>query len=291
MAVYEHTYQPYAGALTPTWSRFLILPRHAYQDVFRSKLFTAFFALCFVCPLVMMILIYLRHNASALALMELNVADLVPINANFFRTYITIQGVFGFLLTVLIGPVLVSRDLANNALPLYFARPFSRAAYVLGKMSVLLILISAITWAPGLLLFLFQSYLEAGWFAKNHWIAGALLISSWTWMLLLALLSMALSAWVKWRLAASAALFAVYIIPNVIGLIIDELFRTSFGSLMSLVILIQTVNDALFRQWNTLELKVWMVPSLWSAWMGLVAIGGICLLLISRKVRAYEVVR
>jgi len=31
MAVYEHTYKPYAGPLTPEWSRFLIIPRHAYR--------------------------------------------------------------------------------------------------------------------------------------------------------------------------------------------------------------------------------------------------------------------
>ena len=47
MAVYEHGYKPYAGNLTPEWSRFLILPRHASRDVFRSKLFVAFFAACF----------------------------------------------------------------------------------------------------------------------------------------------------------------------------------------------------------------------------------------------------
>ena len=45
-----------------------------------------------------------------------------------------------------------------------------------GKMSVVLILLSAITWAPGLLLFLFQSYLEGfGWFSDNLWIASDLI--------------------------------------------------------------------------------------------------------------------
>ena len=37
MAVYEHTYKEYAGELTPEWSRFLIIPRHAYKDVFRFQ--------------------------------------------------------------------------------------------------------------------------------------------------------------------------------------------------------------------------------------------------------------
>ena len=31
MAVYEQTYKRYAGKLTPEWSRFLIIPRHAFE--------------------------------------------------------------------------------------------------------------------------------------------------------------------------------------------------------------------------------------------------------------------
>jgi ABC-2 type transport system permease protein len=132
MAVYEHTYKPYAGPLTTEWSRFLVIPRHAYRDVYRSKLFIAFFALCFVCPLIMAILIYLHHNLTAMAVFQINLRDLAPINAFFFRVFMGIQTSLAFLLTVLIGPPLISRDLANNALPLYLCRPFSRAEYVFG---------------------------------------------------------------------------------------------------------------------------------------------------------------
>src|SRR4029078_3127657 len=101
--------------------------------------------------------------------------------------------------------------LANNALPLYLCRPFSRSEYVIGKRPVLMFLISAITWIPGALLFLFQSYLEgAGWFANNFWIAGAVFVDSWTWIALLALWSVAISAWVKWGLLRSGGLFCIF---------------------------------------------------------------------------------
>ena len=85
--------------------------------------------------------------------------------------------------------------MTNNALPLYLCRPFTRAEYVLGKMSVLLILLSLITWVPILLVFLFQSYLAGwSWFAQNLRIAGAIFVGSWVWILLLALLSLAISS-------------------------------------------------------------------------------------------------
>ncbi|MCI0490724.1 MAG: hypothetical protein L0229_29370 [Blastocatellia bacterium] len=294
MAVYEHTYKPYAGKLTPEWSRFLIIPRHAYKDIFRSKLFTGFFALCFVGPLIFAIMIYLHHNINALLMLELRVRDLVPINAEFFQIFISIQGGLGFLLTVIIGPTLISRDLANNGLPLYLCRPFSRAEYVIGKMSVLMILISSITWVPGLLLFLFQSYLEgAGWFGNNLRIAVAIFLLSWVWIIILALLSVTISAWVKWRMAASAALFGLFMITNAMGIIINELFRTWIGSIISLSILMQTISDGLFglRDSFDMDLNEYMIAPVWSAWMAFGLICALCLFLLTRKVRAYEVVR
>jgi len=148
MAVYEHNYKHYSGPLTPEWSRFLIIPRHAYRDVFKSKLFTAFFVICFAPLLVEAILIYLHHNVSALAIMRVNAHALVPIDAFFFEVFVGVQAGFAFLVTLLVGPPLVARDLTNNALPLYLCRPFSRAEYVFGKMCVVLILLTLITWVP-----------------------------------------------------------------------------------------------------------------------------------------------
>jgi hypothetical protein len=238
----------------------------------------------------MAILIYLHYNTNALLIMELSVKDLVSINGEFFRIFLLVQSNLAFLLTVLIGPPLVSRDMSNNALPLYLCRPFSRAEYMIGKMSVLFILLSAITWVPGLLLFVFQSYLEgAGWFARNIWIAGAMIVASMAWIVVLALLSVTLSAWLKWRIAASAGLFAVFMIPNALGTLIGVMFNTRWGNIINLSAILESINKSLFRSRNTLNL----VPDLpvAAAWVSLALFCAICLLLLSRRVRAYEVVR
>src|SRR6266536_2847566 len=175
MAVFEQAYKPYEGPLTPEWSRFLIIPRHAVRNVFRSKLFTGFYALSFVWPLVCAILIYLHHNAEALAILRVNVVDVLPINASFFQAFVAVQATVGFFLAMLVGPQQVSRDVTNNALPLYLCRPFSRSEYVVGKMSIVILLLSTMTWVPGLILFLLQSYLEGwSWFTENIWIASAI---------------------------------------------------------------------------------------------------------------------
>lgn len=302
MAVYDHSYKNYAGQLTPEWGRFLVIPHHAFRDVFKSKLFTAFFAICFIPLLVEAILIYLHHNVNALALLQTNVQELIPVDASFFQTFVGIQSGFAFFVTLLVGPPLVSRDLRNNALPLYLCRPFSRTEYVAGKMSVVLILLSAITWVPQLLLFLFQSYLEGGsWFVNNLRIASAIFIGSVVWILLLALLSQAISALVKWRVIASIALLGLFFIPSVFGAAVNELFRTRWGNLFSLSALWSNVSAGLFGTFENATTFVRDIngnvsrvvlsdPPLWVSWAALFLVCAICLAILSAKVKAYEVV-
>src|SRR5260221_5922582 len=248
MAVLERSYKRFEGRLTPEWSRFLIIPRHAVRDVFRSKFFTAFFALSFIWPLVCAILIYLHYNVDALAAWRLNVRNLLLIDATFFEAWVIApQAYLGFFLAVLVGPQQVSRDLTNNALPLYLCRPLTRGEYVVGKMSIIIILVSTITWVPGLILFLLQSYLEGwSWFVDNIWIASAIFIGSLVLILLLALVSQTISAWVRWRVASRAALLGVFFIPTAFAAIVGEIFQTHWGHIFDLQALIANVWAGVF---------------------------------------------
>jgi len=171
-------------------------------------------------------------------------------------------------------------------------------------MCVVLILLSAITWAPGLLLFLFQSYLEGfTWFSENLWIASAIFLASVTWILMLALLSQTISAWVRWRMAASAALIGLYLIPSVFAEIINQIFTTRWGHLISIDALRRNVTAGLFGTFvrttghitdfdgRAAREVILNEPPLWLSWFALFLLCAICLALLSRKVKAYEVVR
>jgi ABC-2 type transport system permease protein len=56
------------------------------------------------------------------------------------------QAMPAFFVAVIVGPSLIAADLANGALPLYLGRPVDRRDYVLGKLAVLAILLSPMTW-------------------------------------------------------------------------------------------------------------------------------------------------
>ena len=291
MAVYERNYGRYQGELTPPWSRFLILPRYAAKDVFDSRLFVAFYALCFLLPFAGLLMIYLHHNLAALKFIELPLDELkaeLPINATFFRKGIEFQSWLCFLMALFVGPALVAPDLRNNGLPLYLSRPFSRTEYVLGKMAVLVVLMSLVTWIPGLLLFFFQGYLEgAGWLGNNLRIGAAIFAGSWAWILVVSLVALAISAWVKWKPVARVSLLIVFFVLAGFAEALNAALDTWWGHLLSLTTAMNHLWSVLFGQAPEERL----VQPLWAAWFTIIAGCALALWLLSRRVRAYEVVR
>jgi ABC-2 type transport system permease protein len=285
VAVYRRTYTSYAGALTPEWSRSRVLFRYSRKKLFRSKLQTALFVLCFFYPLLCLIAIYLSHNLSFLERFE-GGNKLLRIDNKFFLLFVNVQGVLAFVLTAFTGPGLISPDLSNGALPLYFCRPFSRAEYVLGKASVLVILLSQITWIPGLILFGVQASLAGGiWTWNNLWIAGSIFLSSLLWIAFLSLLAMALSAWVKWRIVAGALLLAVMFFGAGFAQAINAVLRTHLGHFVNVVYIVGVLWTSLFR--------VDIEPSMssFAASIALAIYCALCLALLVRKVKAFEVVK
>jgi len=285
MAVYRRNYRAYSGPLTPGSARWLVLFRYGRRNLFKSRVQTGFFVACFFYPVICLAMIYLAHSVSFLQKIGIP-GEFISIDNNFFLRFINIQGVLAFLMTAFAGPGLISPDLANGAMPLYFCRPLSRAEYVLGKSSALALLLSQITWIPGLILFAIQCTLAGGsWTWDNLWIVASLLVSSLLWIALLCLLAMALSAWVKWRIVAGALLLALMFFGAGFGQAINVVLRTDAGHLFNVGYLMAVVWSALFQVDSLRDIPVA------NATIALLAYGAACLALLMRKVRAYEVVR
>ncbi len=289
MAVYERSYKRYEGALTRQSTRLFVLPRFALGEVFRSKPFLAFFIICLLPPLVQSGRIYLYHNAAKIFEAVPDAAEFfsqfLAIDAKFFLLVMAIQCSFAFFVALFVGPGLVSKDLANNALPLYLSRPISRAEYVLGKFSVLGILLSLITWVPGLFLYFLQSgYAGWGWAFDNARLAVSIFIGSWAWIVTVSFLALALSAWVKWRPVAGFMMFMVFLGGGFVGLLVNALFRTDWGNLVNLGVVIGRIWEGLFDVRPEVDLPMW------AAWGSLFAFVAACIFLLHRKIRAYEVV-
>jgi len=296
VAVHKRAYRPYEGPLTAERGRFLVLPRYGLLELFESRLLTAFFVLCFVPVLIGASAIYIANSPAARALLEMSSAPDFVRKADFFFAILTLQGGLAFLLTAWVAPVLVSPDLVNGALPLYLSRPFTRVEYVLGKATVLLALLSAITWVPGLVLFALEAGLAEGWGTANVRIAAAVFAGSWVWILVLTLLGLAISAWVRWRVVASGALAGVFFMGAAFGEMWREVLNGPWGRLANLYYLVGLVWRSLFGLFTSRSMAQEMfnergrdLPT-WAAWAGLAAAALLSVWLLERRLRAREVV-
>jgi ABC-2 type transport system permease protein len=288
MAVYKQTYEPYEGPLRGERWRFAILVRYSFLSVFESRLLTTFFALCFIPPLLACGILYAHHNAKALQDL-LVVGELVnglPINSAFFNLVFRTQAFLSFLLVTFVGPGLVSADTANSALVVYLSKPFSRAQYVLGRMTVLLVLTSTVTWIPALAMIGPQSDLSGfGWLMANYRVAAAFVLSYWLWIIAISLLAMAVSAFVKWRPMATGGLLVIFFAGAGFGVLTNQILQLNrqWALLLSLDSSISIVFDWLMEGMR----ERGNIPA-WTALVWLAMLCLACTALLRWKIRACE---
>lgn len=299
MPVYDHRYRGFDGERRTGHFRIWTVARFALGDLWKSRLALLLFIVALLPPLVFGALIYGANNLDLLAASGLRVSgegvdsSWITIDKEPFFWFLVWQSSFAFFLAAFIGPTLIAPDLAHNALPLYLSRPLSRSDYIAGKLLVLLVPLSAVTWIPGLLLIGLQTSLAGfGWLGKHWRLVPAIFIGSWIWILLLAFLAIAISAWVKWRPVATGMLFGLFIVGEAFGKAIEEIAGFRWGKLLAMDDVVQTIWAELF---GGIDLFGHEFPEnplpVASCWMMLGLLLSAALWMLHRKVRACEVSR
>jgi ABC-2 type transport system permease protein len=295
MAVYKRTYKAYHGPLTPAWSRFTVLSRYGLSTLFNSRPFTAYTVLCFLPFLIGLAYIYIAHSTAAQAIvgMQMGNAMSASINNRWFVAFLGFEGWMGFLLAAWGGPGTITKDFANHSVQLYLSRPISRTEYLFGKISVLAALLSCTTWIPALLLFFVKAGLQGhGWLWENFWMIGSILLGCLLWIAVISLVSMAVAVWVKWRIAATALMLAIFFLLPALGLVIGAILRTNWGFVINFPFMITIVWAHLFHITPTnRHSSGFDVVPLWAAWASLLSLCTACFWLLDRKLRAREVER
>jgi len=214
MAVYRRGYSRYEGALTSQRSRLLVLPRFAWERLMQQRLIVILFVVSMFWPLACAAFVYLSNHMDLLGgFGGGGVQDFMKIDAHFFFTFMNAQATFAIILSAFAGPSLIAPDLANGALQLYFSRPLSRSEYICSRMLVLIGVLSPVTWVPGLLLFFMQSGMApAAWFTENWKLGAGIFLGFLLWIVLVSLVALASSAYVKWRVVAGALVLGIFFV-------------------------------------------------------------------------------
>lgn len=283
MTVYDRHYKPWQGQTTPRWRRFLVPTRYSLLDLLGSKLFLNLYAACFIPPLIFGAIIYFHHNNDVMSFFHLEPKQLMAIDDRFYYIFMHWQALGAYLITLLVGPLLLSVDYENNALPLYLVRPFTSADYIISKAFVLVIVLSTTTWLPGILLFALQGYYEdAPWITQQMFLARAILAGFSTLILLLAASSVGLGAMFRTRTGVGLALLALPIVAAVFSFFVRGVTGDAFGRIFHILGLLRTIWRSFFTDGT--------VNHLGTAWVGLLGLCTLFMVIAVRRIRACEVV-
>ena len=291
MSLREHGFRTFAGPWTRTIARPLVITRYTLSRVFSSRLFTIFYVACFLPSCLFLVSIYLRHKLDTFSGFAGFPWGSRTAIGELFDDWLY-HGVLGpsewvaFLVVLVAGPSLLAPDLKDNAMPLYLSRPLNKLQYVLGKLLVLLWLTGAVTWIPGLLLvFANAYYANDGWLLDNLSVPLGLVATCLVWSASLSIIALALSAWVRWRPAATLGFLGLFVIGSAIG----NLFRATsgdwYGSVIILWDAIEVIGRALFGA-KASDL----MPLPW-AWGTLGVATALAFWALMRRIRAFEIVR
>jgi ABC-2 type transport system permease protein len=211
MAVYKRGYSRYTGDLTSRWQRLIAVPRFMWGRLFGQRFVVALFVGALFWPLLCSLFVYVSNHSELWSSFGRDMAKMLEINGKFFLVFMNVQSVFAMILAAMAGPGLIAPDIANNALPLYFSRPQSRVDYVLSRFIVLAGLLSLVTIIPALFLLVMQAGL-AGWrWAIDFWyLPAGVLLGFALWIMIVSLVALACSAYVKWRVVSGALVLAFF---------------------------------------------------------------------------------
>lgn len=289
MSVFLHEYQPYSGRTTPLWTRPLVLARYGMAEAWSSKITVGLFVLSLLPCLVETVVMYVADNPVARALI-MRGGPALEINEHFFLRILENQCWLALLLASWVAPRLLSFDLGDNALPILLSHPISRFGYLAGKFLAVAAFLSFITWIPVLALFAYQCYASPQpWAAAHLGMALGILAGSLLWIVVLSLLGLAVSSWVKWRVIATGAIFAVVFVPAGVGGIAMAILRTKWGLLLNIPVVMSEIWERLLGYSALRNPKMQLPNSALAAVLICAAL--ICVAVLNARVRAREVVR
>ncbi len=286
MVVRDRGWRAWDGPVTPTSRRFLVLTRFALKDVFESRVFLAFYILCLLPSAAAVLAIYFSHNTQFLEQFGGLDSWFAKAPDWIFLHLFGWQAMPAFLVAVIVTPPLIAADVGNNALGVILARAISRREYVLGKAAVVFLLLSPITWIPGLLTFSLQALLGGGqWTIDNIRIAVAFFVGHLVWIVVVTTLCLAVSAWIRLAAFSRGALLAIFIISAVVGRLVNGVTRSSIGDLLHLS---RAIESVVLRFFGAVPPSALPSPANWLT-LAAVVLGGLWVLNI--KLRAVQEIR
>jgi ABC-type transport system involved in multi-copper enzyme maturation permease subunit len=151
--VHDQSYRRYQGSRAPAGRAWIVILKTGLRALLSRKVFVALLILAWFPFIARTIQIYFVASYP-------QAQQILAVNMRMFQTFIEIQGLFAFFITIYAGAGLIASDRRAKALQVYLSKPLLRMEYVGGKLGILATYLIAVTLIPGLLLILMQIVLS-----------------------------------------------------------------------------------------------------------------------------------
>ncbi|HEX4150321.1 MAG TPA: hypothetical protein VHY20_15095, partial [Pirellulales bacterium] len=167
-------YHGWSGELGSSRRGSAAIVRVALMQVFRRKSYWVVFAMCLLQFLFFLIAIYLVTQATIPPQTQQQILRTFGFSAegpageeNGYTRFMERQSVVVMILLAFSGSLLVGSDFRQHSLPFYLSRSIDRRHYILGKLLAVSTLVTLLTNAPALVLFI-----EFGLFTEStdYWL-------------------------------------------------------------------------------------------------------------------------
>jgi ABC-2 type transport system permease protein len=188
MPIHDQGYRRYGGSRAESGRAWQVIARAGIQSIISKRAFIALMLFAWAPFVVRAVQIYVSANFQ-------QAAFLAP-KGETFREFLETQDIFVFFVTIWVGAGLIANDRRANALQLYLSKPLTAAEYIAGKMAILFVFLTFVTFAPAMGLLLVQA-IFAGSFTfirNNAYLLPAITLFSLAQVLLASTTMLALSS-------------------------------------------------------------------------------------------------
>lgn len=188
MPIHDQGYRRYGGSRLARGQAWAVIAKAGIRTMVAKRIFVGLLLLAWLPFFGRAIGMYVAANMPQ--------ASFMAPTAETFHGFLEQQGIFVFFVTVYVGAGLIANDRRANALQIYLAKPLTRAEYVLGKLSILIVFLLLVTWVPAILL-LFVQMMFAGNFTflrNNAYLLPAITVFSFIEVITLSVVMLALSS-------------------------------------------------------------------------------------------------
>ena len=278
MPIHDQGYRRYAGGRASRGRAWLVIARAGIVARVRERRFLALMLVAWLLFLVRAVQLYVGATIVR--------ASFFAASEETFHSFLNQQRLFVFFITIYAGAGLIANDRQANALQLYLSKPITRHDYIAGKLATLAAFLFSVTWVPAMLLLalqvLFSGSLE---FVSTHpRLVPAITMTSLLQIGVASMTMLALSSLSRSRRFAAMLYALVAIFTGAVGGVLQTATGDAGWVLLSPQNTLAVLTDALFGLSPESDIPVAI------ALLAIVALLGLCAIVLERRVRAVDVV-